>query len=141
MALIYLLDTNIISELESIEANPNVVSRFRVNQAQLALASTSLHELLYGYHRLPDSKRKQRVGFFIETTVRNLIPILPYDEAAARWFAIERARLSQIGRMPSFPDGQIAAVAATQNLILVTRNTADFTDFAGLRVENWFRPA
>jgi tRNA(fMet)-specific endonuclease VapC len=57
---------------------------------------------------------------------------------AAEWFAEERARLSQIGRPPSYPDGQIAAIAATNDLILVTRNTTDFADFIDLQVENWF---
>jgi hypothetical protein len=31
--------------------------------------------------------------------------------------------------------------AAVNNLILVTRNTADFAHFAGLRLENWFESA
>lgn len=35
-------------------------------------------------------------------------------------------------------DGQIAAIAVVNNLTLVTRNTDDFVDFAGLTVENWF---
>jgi tRNA(fMet)-specific endonuclease VapC len=69
------------------------------------------------------------------------MPVLPYEKSAAEWFAQERARLTQIGRPPSYPDGQIAAVAAVNNLILVTRNTADFAHFAGLRLENWFEAA
>ena len=138
MALIYLLDTNTISEIEHIPANPNVLAQSQDHRQQMAIASVSWQELLYGYHRLPESKRKQRVGYFLEQTVKPNFPILPYDQAAAAWFAQERARLTQIGRPPSYADGQIAATAAAHNLILVTRNTADFTDFAGLTVENWF---
>ena len=69
------------------------------------------------------------------------IPFPPYEKTAAEWFAQERARLTQIGHPPSYPDGQIAAVAVTNNLILVTRNMADFAHFAGLRLENWFETA
>jgi tRNA(fMet)-specific endonuclease VapC len=141
MALIYLLDTNIVSEMEQIEANPNVVARFTAHYDQVALASISWHEILYGYHRLPDSRRKERVGYFIRNTVQSRIPILPYTGEAADWFAVERARLSRIGLVPARSDGQIAAVAAVNNLILVTRNRADFAHFAGLRLENWFESA
>ncbi|MCW6035243.1 hypothetical protein K4A83_03010 [Spirulina subsalsa FACHB-351] len=64
--------------------------------------------------------------------------ILPYCDAAAGWFAAERARLTTLGRMPSYPDGQIAAIAQVNHLILVTRNVSDFVDFEGLTIENWF---
>lgn len=138
MALIYLIDTNIISETERMHANAAVVAKLQKHRNELALASISWHELLYGFHRLPESKRKQRVQFFIEHTVQPNIPILPYDALAAEWLAKERARLSRIGRPPPYFDGQIAAVAAANGLVLVTRNAADFAAFAGLKVENWF---
>lgn len=138
MALIYLLDTNTISEIEHIPANPNVLAQAQAHRQQMAIASVSWQELLFGYYRLPESMRKQRVGYFLEKTVKPNFPILLYDQAAAAWFAKERARLAQIGRPPSYSDGQIAAIAAANNLILITRNTADFADFAGLTVENWF---
>ncbi|MFB1486507.1 MULTISPECIES: hypothetical protein [unclassified Thiocapsa] len=37
-------------------------------------------------------------------------------------------------------DSQIAAIAAVNGLVLVTRNTEDFADFSSLIVENWFDP-
>ena len=138
MALTYLVDTNIISELEKINANGHIVSKFQQHQDEVALSSISWHELLYGYHRLPKSKRKQRVRYFIENAVQPNIPVIPFNSTAARWFAEERARLSQIGRTPPFADGQIAATAATNNLILVTRNVDGFINFDGLTIENWF---
>ena len=42
----------------------------------------------------------------------------------------ERARLTLIGRMPPFADGQIAAVAATNGLSLVTFNRDDYACFS-----------
>jgi tRNA(fMet)-specific endonuclease VapC len=42
------------------------------------------------------------------------------------------------GLRPPFADGQIAAIAATQALVLVTRNTADFEAFQGFDALNWF---
>jgi tRNA(fMet)-specific endonuclease VapC len=60
-----------------------------------------------------------------------------YDEAAAEWHAVERARLGKAGHMPPFVDGQIAAIAAVNNLTLITQNARDFERFEGLRVEAW----
>lgn len=65
------------------------------------------------------------------------MPILPYDEAAADWHARERARLVAAGRTPPLLDGQIAAVAAVNDLVLVTSNVRDFRGFDGLRIEDW----
>jgi len=53
------------------------------------------------------------------------------------WPARERARLSKAGRRPPFVDGQIAAIAATNGLVLVTANPKDFTVFRGLEVTDW----
>ena len=53
------------------------------------------------------------------------------------WHAKERARLTQIGRTPPFADGQIAAVAITNGLSLVTFNRDDYAAFQDLRLEDW----
>ena len=74
---------------------------------------------------------------FLEDVVKKNLPILPYDEQAARWHAMERARLSLQGKSPSFVDGQIAAITVSNGLILITRNVDDFKGFSGLRLENW----
>jgi predicted nucleic acid-binding protein len=42
-----------------------------------------------------------------------------------------------IGRTPPFVDGQIAAIAVTRGLILVTNNVRDFQHFSGLVVVDW----
>ncbi len=47
-------------------------------------------------------------------------------------------RLPESRRRPSYPDGQIAAIARVNYLILVTRNVSDFVDFEELTIENWF---
>lgn len=65
------------------------------------------------------------------------MPILPYNQAAAEWHAKERARLEAIGRTPPFLDGQIAATAKANDLVLVTANRSHFEIFEGLQIENW----
>lgn len=69
--------------------------------------------------------------------VSTSFPVLEYDWQAADWHALERARLVTAGRIPPFVDGQIAAIALVNDLILVTSNEADFRQFKGLRVRCW----
>ena len=72
--------------------------------------------------------------------MRPYLALLPYTEAAAEWHAAERARLTNIGQPPPFVDGQIAAIAHVNDLIVVTRNTTDFQQFDTMTAENWFLP-
>jgi tRNA(fMet)-specific endonuclease VapC len=46
--------------------------------------------------------------------------------------------LTRTGKTPPFFDGQIAAIAFVNELVLVTRNTADFAAFEELQLENWW---
>ncbi|MCL2932782.1 MAG: hypothetical protein MGG11_11130 [Trichodesmium sp. MAG_R03] len=70
--------------------------------------------------------------------VRSTIPILPYNVNVATWHALERARLTSLGKTPSFADGQIAEVAKVNGLILVTNNVSDYQDFLEVTFVNWF---
>ncbi|MGH8614914.1 MAG: VapC toxin family PIN domain ribonuclease [Gammaproteobacteria bacterium] len=87
---------------------------------------------------MPSSKRRAQIQEYLDTDILGALPIIPYDERAAAWHRRERARLEALGKAPSFTDGQIAAIAAVDQLALVTRNADDFRDFEGLRLENWF---
>jgi tRNA(fMet)-specific endonuclease VapC len=58
------------------------------------------------------------------------IPLVPFDEAAAREYAklpFKRARFDRL----------LAAHALSIGAIVVTNNEADFADVPGLKVENW----
>ena len=136
--LSYLLDSNILSEPSRPRPNMQVQSRLQAHRAEVCTAALVLHEMRYGLARLPEGKRKRELTQYLEHAVSQPLTILPYDREAAVWHAEERARLVSQGRTPAFIDGQIAAIAIVNNLTLVTRNTHDFADFAGLSVENWF---
>lgn len=59
-----------------------------------------------------------------------VVPILPFDEPAARAYAglpFKRARFDRL----------LAAHALSLGAIVVTNNEADFADVPGLVVENW----
>ena len=87
---------------------------------------------------MPKGRKRKYLAEFITQVVRPSFPILSYAESAAQWHARERSRLLGIGRTAGFADGQIASIAVTANLILVTRNLKDFDGFERLHLENWF---
>jgi tRNA(fMet)-specific endonuclease VapC len=64
--------------------------------------------------------------------------VLPYEKTAGQWLARERGKLSKQGITIPLADGEIAAVAFYNRLILVTRNVDDFSMYDGLNIENWF---
>jgi tRNA(fMet)-specific endonuclease VapC len=134
----YLLDTNIFSEV--IRPRPNAVLMGKVRRywEVLAMAAPVWHQMLYGYTRLArrDPKRLNFETYFFRV-VKPSVPVLPYDEAAAQWHASERVRLERLGKPRPYADGQIAAVAKVNELILVTANVQDFLPFQGLQIEDW----
>ncbi|NOX61986.1 MAG: type II toxin-antitoxin system VapC family toxin [Chloroflexi bacterium] len=137
MSLKCLLDTNIISEPMRARPKEAILQRLEKYRAEIAIASIVWHELLFGCYRLTKSRKRAVIETYLFQVVAPTVPILAYDDAAARWHAKERARLVAQGRTPPYVDGQIAAIAAVNDLILVTANVSDFAGFMGLRVENW----
>jgi len=138
MTLKYLLDTNILSEPLVRQPHPQVLTKLRYHQSELATCAPVWHELQFGVMRLPESKKKRTVTRYLEEVIGTL-HILPYDIAAALWHGQERARLEALGQTRPFVDGQIMAIAQVNNLILVTRNVDDFRYFLGVQIENWFQ--
>ena len=133
----YLLDTNIVSEPLRSSPNASVLEKLYSFQEQLAIASVVWHELLFGCYRLAHSAKRAAIETYLHQVVAVSMAILPYDEAAAQWHAVERARLAALGRTPPFADGQIAAIARVNELILVTFNQPDFASFQGVQLEDW----
>lgn len=104
----------------------------------LATATVVLHEMLYGCYRLPNSQKRRAIEAYLKEEVEAKLPLLPYDKEAAKWHVSERTRLVKLGKTPTFVDGQIAAIAVVNNLVLVTNNVVDFAEFQSLKIENWF---
>lgn len=138
MSLVYLLDTNILSEPLLPSPNRRVLMMLERHQQTIATAAPVWHELVFGCQRLPASLKRRAIERYLYEVVAATIPILPYDTAAAAWHGEERARRVTKGWTPAFVDGQIAAIARQNNLVLITRNQKDFRLFKGLKVESWF---
>jgi tRNA(fMet)-specific endonuclease VapC len=137
VTLRFLLDTSIVSAPAAKVPDTKVVVRMKEHEQECAIAAPVWHELTYGCRRLPAGKRRRALEAYLDDVVHSSFPILPYDEAAAAWHGQERARLEALGRPTPFVDGQIAAIAHTNGLVLVTLNGKDFSDFKDLEVQDW----
>lgn len=137
VSLRFLLDTNVVSEVTRPRPNPGIIRNLDRYEGQVGIASVVWHELLFGWERLPPSRKKTEIEDYLFQVVREEMPMLPYGREAAEWHAKERARLTAIGRTPPLLDGQIAAVAKVNDLVLVTSNGSHFEPFENLHVEDW----
>jgi len=134
----FLIDTNVLSEPFKKTPDSQVTQKLRQNQHEIATATIVWHELWFGCQRLPQSHRREQLTDYLKKLESTDLVLLPYDKQASLWHANERTRLTNIGKPPAFVDSQIAAIAASNDLTLVTRNIKDFERFKGLRLENWF---
>lgn len=135
----YLLDTDALSEPIRPKPDRRFMLKFEQYAKLLAISSVTWHEALFGARRLPEGRRRSEIETYLHDVIAACLPILPYDRAAAVWHADERAKLDAEGTAPPFADGQIASIAATRGLVLVTRNTQDYARFQSLTVEDWTR--
>jgi len=137
IGITYLLDTNILSELAKREPDPVVEQHMKLHQFQCAVGAPTIEELSFGIYRLPTSAKRSMLMQWLDEILKDF-DLLPYDHHCGLWLGRERARLTAIGKPSPHTDGEIASIAAINELTLVTRNTIDFQNFSGLRVENWF---
>lgn len=137
MTVRYLLDTSIVSAPISKVPHPEILRRLAADGPDCAIAAPVWSELTYGCQRLARGKRRGALETFLDDVVLASFPVLAYDERAAHWHGIERARLEGLGRPAPYVDGQIAAIAVVNALVLVTVNTRDFKRFKDIELESW----
>lgn len=99
------------------------------------MCSVVLAELWYGAERGDASRRANNYALVdeIEAKYRSL----PFDDQAARDYAVVRANLSRAGNPIGPNDTLIAAIARSRGVTLVTHNMAEFSRVSGLSIEDW----
>lgn len=140
MKEIYLLDTNIISEVTKPLPSQNILTNLEFYQMSSVISSITWFELLKGVNLLPEGKRKKDLYSFLIDYVKPSFKIIPYDEHAAFINASITQKLISIGFPTPILDTQIASMAIANNLILVTKNIKDFQTFkdkCNLMLEEW----
>jgi toxin FitB len=135
---VFVLDTNVVSELMKAEIEPVVLKWFKsIPFSQVYITSVSAAELFCGVHLLTDGKRKRDLASLVGVMVHAEFNgrVLNFDLAAAEAFGVIGAGHRKAGRDPEIPDVQIAAIAIARGYGVATRNTRDFAT-AGLSLVN-----
>ncbi|MCQ2593347.1 MAG: type II toxin-antitoxin system VapC family toxin [Treponema sp.] len=138
---IYLLDTNIVSEITKPKPNLDVVKRIQESKNISTVASVAFEEMLYGVKKMPKCKKRDDLFSFYVDFIQANYEIIPFDLHASWIHSDIRERLEQKGKRAPLVDSMIAATAIANNLVLVTRNVKDFEDIkevSSLMIENWF---
>jgi toxin FitB len=123
----YLLDTNVVSELRKPKPHGAVVAWLRdVDDRKLHLSAVTLGEIQAGIEitREQDAAKASEIEAWADQ-VTGTWNVLPMDSGAFRlWGKLMHGRSDAL-----IEDAMIAATAKLHGLIVVTRNTRDFKDF------------
>ncbi len=100
---------------------------------EIAVCAVVKAELFYGAHKSQHptanlDKQRTFLGRFVS---------LSFDDQAAEAYGHIRAKLTKAGTPIGPNDLLIAAIAVSQNCILVSHNTKEFRRITELEVEDW----
>lgn len=128
----YLVDANVLSEPTKPVSHPKVIEWLRQNEAEIVVDPVIIGELRFGILLLPRGKRRRKLEEWFDAGVQHL-HCMPWElETGLRWAEL-LAKLRASGKAMPVKDSLIAATALVHNLIVVTRNRADFQK-AGIRL-------
>jgi predicted nucleic acid-binding protein len=124
----YVLDTNVVSELRRPRPNPAVVGWLSGTTAgRIFIAAVSFGELQAGVEmtRRQDPEKAAAIEGWIDGVAASS-SIIPMDEVIfRRWARLMHRRSDDL-----IEDAMIAATAMVHNMTVVTRNLRDFEQFA-----------
>ena len=132
--MLYLLDTNIISD---VIRNPQgrVTDRIRkLGEEQIATSIIVAAKLRYGAARKASPRLTARVEAILAS-----IEVFPFESPADQEYATLRSRLEEKGKVIGSNDLLIAAHALSLGATLVTANEREFAMVKTLICENWLR--
>jgi tRNA(fMet)-specific endonuclease VapC len=134
MSYLYLLDTNIISELIK---NPRGVIFSKIQNVGEDTVCTSIIvacESRFGAKKKNSQKLIEKVEIILDS-----IEVLPLTHPVEQYYAEIRTGLEQQGKPIGANDLLIAAHCLSLGLTIVTNNVREFSRVPNLKVENWLK--
>ncbi|HMJ42555.1 MAG TPA: type II toxin-antitoxin system VapC family toxin [Pseudolabrys sp.] len=132
----WLLDTNVVSELRKTKPDAKVIAFIAAQPGEtLFVTDVTLAEITYGIEQLSDAARRTDLRLWLERNLRPLFDgriLAITEDVIVRWktMIVEGQRR---GHTFGQPDLFIAAIAALQDMVVVSRDVGEFIE-AGVPV-------
>ncbi len=123
----YLLDTNVLSELRRPRPHGGVVAWMgTIPTEQLKISAVTIGEIQIGIEgaRRTDPMKAEAIEQWVSDIIKTYSVLPMSDREFRAW-----AKLVNRGSLTLFVDAMIAATALVHGLTIATRNTRDFKDF------------
>lgn len=137
-----LLDTNVVSE--AMKPEPDLAVRRWLDEQSaetVFLSSVTVAELMFGIGALPKGKRKDKLTSALDGLMDLFADrIVPFDTRAARHYAVVAVKARAAGKGFPTPDGYIAAIAASLDLAVASRDTSAFMAVGLTVIDPWTAP-
>jgi len=131
----YLFDTDAITNILKKKPSKKLVESIsRCSKDEQFISTITVGEIFYG------AFKSKNPGHHIGQLKNILLPsvnVLSFDSSAAFYYGKLRAELEGDGITVSAMDLQIASIAVSNDLILITGNIKHFSRIKILRVEDW----
>ena len=134
----YLLDTCVLSEFTRRQPDQRVINWLdSIEEEKLFISVITVGEIQRGIERLPDSHRKTELLVWMNSGLlkRFAERMIAIDAPTMFMWGSLTARLEAAGQLMNVMDSLIVASALQNNLIVATRNVADFLP-GGVQVIN-----
>ena len=135
----YLVDTNVFSELTRPTPLPQVEAFLRRSKDRVFVSVLSIGEVRKGIALMASSNRRALLEEWLDTEIMPWLGdrVLPVSlRVAERWGDLA-AQLKIKGKPRPVVDALLAATAFEHDLIVVTRNVADYDDLGVTVLNPW----